>query len=99
MDNITPLTPRKFSFKNASSDIDNITYYVDQLRLVVEFRKGRVYEYSPVSGELYHGLFLAPSVGKFIREKIINNKDIIATQVKVGEFSPGTIKPKEENNE
>jgi hypothetical protein len=87
--------PRKISFRDKSSDIDNLTYYVDQKRLVIEFKKGRTYEYSPVNGELYHGLFLAPSLGKFVRENIIKNKDIIAKQVPTGEYNPGAITPEE----
>lgn len=74
---------RRFSFKETSTAIDNIIYYIDEMRLTVEFKGGRLYNYSPVSTELYHGLFLAPSVGKFIREKIIINKDITCTQVLV----------------
>lgn len=90
--------PQKISFRDKSSDIDNLTYYVDQKRLVIEFKKGRTYEYSPVNGELYHGLFLAASLGKFVRENIINNKDIAAKRVETGSYNPGSINPKEDDN-
>lgn len=80
------IQPNKISFRETSSDIDNLSYYPAQLRLVIEFKKGRSYEYSPVNGELYHGLFLAPSLGKYVRENIIKNKDIIAKQIKLDEI-------------
>lgn len=87
--------PKKISFRDTSSAIDNLTYYADQLRLVIEFKKGRTYEYSPVNGELYHGLFLAASLGKFVRDNIINNTDIAVKRVVVGEDDSAIIKPNE----
>lgn len=83
--------PNKISFRETSSAIDNISYYPTQLRLIIEFKKGRSYEYSPVSGELYHGLFLADSVGKYVRENIIKNKEITVKRVEAAAVTPGSI--------
>lgn len=55
-----------------SSNIEAVGYDEGRLILTVRFKNGSVYEYYEVSNEIFEGLLLADSVGKFHNEYVKN---------------------------
>lgn len=59
-----------------SSNIDAIGHDPDTNTLVVEFKGGARYKYSPITEEAYIGFSNAPSQGIWFSKNIRGNEDI-----------------------
>lgn len=75
-------SPRQFDYSTRSSDVGLVKYFAQEKKLVITYKKGRTFAYTPVGFDVYHGMLTAPSVGKFIREKLGANPTITCTEIK-----------------
>ncbi|MEQ8935461.1 MAG: KTSC domain-containing protein [Amphiplicatus sp.] len=53
-----------------SSNIEAVGYDAESQTLQVEFKSGATYQYFDVTQELFDGLMIAPSVGKYLNDHI-----------------------------
>lgn len=67
--------------KYNSSDIQKSIYDVEKKTLILIFKKGNMYMYSPVEEETYKMFEAAPSQGKFLSENIKKDNKIKFTKV------------------
>lgn len=65
----------------SSSNIVSIGYDVQSQTLEVEFKQSQVYQYSPVTKELYNQLMMSPSLGKALNNLIVKNKTILSKKL------------------
>lgn len=65
-----------------SSNITHVKYKPNSMALKVWFKKGGVYEYTPITEEAYHMLLKADSVGKYFAECIKNTDTIDCQKIK-----------------
>ena len=63
-----------------SSRISRVAYDDLTQTLHVQFKRGRIYKYSPVSRETFMALYNAPSVGAYFGEHVHDNPDINCTE-------------------
>lgn len=64
-----------------SSNIVSIGYDLQSQTLEVEFKQSQIYQYSPVTKELYNQFMMAPSLGKALNTLIVKNKNIISKKL------------------
>jgi hypothetical protein len=65
-----------------SSQIKEVGYDKETLTLEVEFIKGGIYTYQPVTKEAYKMMMSADSIGKFFSSNIKGNENITTTKLK-----------------
>ena len=64
-----------------SSNIAAVGYRLATETLIVEFRGGSSYSYSPVPVEVYDGLMIAESKGSYLARHVTRNKAYTATKL------------------
>ena len=67
--------------KVSSSNIEAVGWNEESQTLVILFKKGRTYSYTPVSKEMYHNLYNAESVGDYFAQNIRNKPEIVCQQI------------------
>lgn len=65
-----------------SSNLVSIGYDEKQQLLEIEFKRGGIYHYTPVSPQLFAQLQAAPSHGEFFHANIRNDKSLNVVKVK-----------------
>lgn len=66
-----------------SSNIKSMGWDRNSQTLQVDFHNGSIYQYNPVSYELYNTLIHSKSIGSYFNAEIKNNKGIKYLKVKV----------------
>lgn len=67
--------------KIESSNILSIGYDINTLTLEIEFKKGRIYRYHPVSKHMWNSFLNADSKGQYFADNIRGNKRITFEEV------------------
>ena len=62
-----------------SSRISRMRY--DEGVLTVQFVRGRVYQYSPVSPDIYNSIANAASVGSALQTEVLDNTDVNVREI------------------
>ena len=64
-----------------SSNLNSVTYNHSQRTLIVEFKGGAEYSYSPFYESSFDQLLKAPSKGKWFNENIRKNKSYVVKKI------------------
>ena len=56
-----------------SSNISKVGYDIERQELIIEFKSGNKYRYSNVPVEVYEGILVAQSPGKYIRANVVGS--------------------------
>lgn len=59
---------------HTSATIKETGYDSDGRILIVKFKNGSVYAYSPILPQAYQALLQAPSAGSYLQQNIVKNK-------------------------
>lgn len=65
-----------------SSQIKNVGFDEKSFTLEIEFNRGGIYQYSPITRDGYTQLLKAESVGKHFNENIKNNEQVTTVKIK-----------------